>query len=112
MVELGTYHLPLNIDLSLITYHGPFGGLGFGFAGSNTLTEATEGPVQAHSVRVPSTVEGRQGCRSWTQLLTLATVRKRRGMDADAQLTASVLFSQEGSAGNGVATLMVGLYQN
>lgn len=50
------------------------------------------------------------------QLLTSATVRKRRGMDAKAQLTASVFFffffSQEGSAGNGVATFRVGLYQN
>lgn len=51
-----------------------------------------KGHVQAHRVRVPSTVEGRQGCRSWMQLLTSATVRKRRGMDAKAQLTASVFF--------------------
>ena len=48
------------------------------------------------------------------QLLTSATVRKRRGMDAKAQLSASVFFffSQEGSAGNGVAMFRVGLYRN
>lgn len=58
LVELATYCLPLSADLSLITHHGPFGVALVMDAVAVIKHPDRSNSGKAHSLRVPSTVEG------------------------------------------------------